>query len=75
MQSKEVNLAHHSSGANNTLAVAEQIVAENINEVVCILSLASGGDDRLSGIANRLPAVLLESLDNLSGLHIWLVMM
>jgi hypothetical protein len=68
VEGEEVNLAQHGSGTDNTVAVAEQVVAENIDEVASVLSLVAGGDDRLDGLANNLPAVLLEGLDNLGGL-------
>lgn len=74
VESKEVDLAKHGSGTNNALTVAEQVVAKNVDQVVGILSLASRGDDGLHRVTNSLPAVLLESLDNLSRLHVGLAM-
>jgi hypothetical protein len=68
VEGEEVNLTQHGSGTNNTVAVAEQVVAENIDEVASVLGLVAGSDDRLDRVANSLPAVLLESLDNLGGL-------
>lgn len=68
VEGEEVNLAQHGSGTDNTVAVAEEVVAENIDEVASVLSLVAGGDDRLDGLANDLPAVLLKGLDNLGGL-------
>lgn len=68
VKGEEVNLAQHGSGTDNTVAVAEQVVAENIDEVASVLGLVAGSDDRLHRVANSLPAVLLESLDNLGGL-------
>lgn len=68
VESEEVDLAQHSSGTDNTLAVAEQVVAKNVDKVAGVLCLVPGSDDRLDRVANRLPAVLLKGLDNLSGL-------
>jgi hypothetical protein len=68
VKGEEVNLAQHSSGTNNTVAVAEKVVAENIDEVTSVLGLVTGGDDGLNRLADGLPAVLLEGLDNLGGL-------
>lgn len=68
VEGEEVDLAQHSAGTDNTLAVAEKIVAENVDKVASVLCLVTGSDDRLDGVANGLPAVLLEGLDNLGGL-------
>jgi hypothetical protein len=68
VEGKEVNLTQHSSGTNNAVAVAEKVVAKNVDEVASVLSLVTGGDDGLDRLADGLPAVLLEGLDNLGGL-------
>jgi hypothetical protein len=68
VESEEVDLAQHGAGTNNALAVAEKVVAENVDKVAGVLCLVAGSNDRLDRVANGLPAVLLEGLDNLGGL-------
>jgi hypothetical protein len=68
VQSKEVDLGEQSSGPEDTLAVSVKVCAENVNQFGGFLSLGTRGGGRVDIIANGLPAVLLESLDNLSRL-------
>jgi hypothetical protein len=69
VECKEVDLAQHGAGADDALALAEEVVAEDVDEGVGILGLGARGDDRDGVLANCLPAVVLEGLDDLGGLE------
>jgi hypothetical protein len=68
MQSKEVHLAQHGAGTDDALAVVEQVRAKSVDQAAGVLRLGARADDGLGISADRLPAVLLESLDDLGGL-------
>lgn len=69
MEGEEIDLAQHGSSTNNAVTIAEQVVAEDINQVVGVAGLAARSDDGVDLIARGLPAVLLKGLDNLSRLR------
>lgn len=70
VESQEVDLAKHSSSANNTLAIGEEVVAENIDESIGIRDLIPGSDGRVEGAWDRLPTVFFQNFYDYG----WLVM-
>lgn len=72
MESKEVDLREQGSGTKDTLAVGVEVAAENVDQASGVLSLSTRSGSRVDILANGLPGVLLESLDNLGRLYITL---
>lgn len=68
VQSQEVDLAKHGTGADDALAVLEQVVGKDVDELASIAGLAAGGNFGIGLSRNLLPRVLLEDLDDLGGL-------
>ena len=69
VQSQEVDLAKHGTSADDTLAVLEQVVGKDVDELASIAGLAARGDLGLGLSRDLLPRVLLENLDDLCGLQ------
>lgn len=68
VQSKEVDLGEQSSGTEDALAVGVKVGAEDVDQLSRLLSLGTRSGGGFDVLADGLPAVLLEGLDNLSRL-------
>lgn len=68
MQGKEVDLGEQSSGTEDTLAVGEEVGAEDVDQLSRLLGLGTRSGGGVDVLINGLPAVLLKGLDNLSRL-------
>ncbi len=64
VEGQEVNLAQHGTGAENALAVKEEVIAESVDEGGGVGVSTLWSDVGGKGCRNGLPAVLLEDLNN-----------
>ena len=56
-------MAKHSSGTNDTFAVDEEVVAEDVDKSSGIRNFAAWGDSGVQCGRDRLPAVFFQNLD------------
>jgi hypothetical protein len=69
VQGKEVDLGEQSSGTEDALAVGVKVGAEGVDQLGRLLRLGTRSGGGVDVLANGLPGVLLEGLDDLSRLE------
>ena len=72
MKRKEVNMAEHRSGSDDTLAVLIQVCTESLNESIAV-DRAAWRNIRVERLRNSSPGVFFQNADDLGRLYVFFI--